>query len=87
MTCDFTYKDVSWADAIGTAGGYVSLADFFFTMLVIIVYLICTGQPPKAVVNGPSMLAQTLRSGHALGAHKHACNAIRLSLCLALFAG
>jgi hypothetical protein len=51
--CDYTYKDVSWADAIGGAGGYVALVDSFFTMIIIIIYLTCTGQPPAAVVWSP----------------------------------
>jgi hypothetical protein len=55
VMCEYTYKVVSWADAIGTAGGYVALVDSFFTMIIIIIYLTCTGQPPAAVVSSPPL--------------------------------
>ena len=58
--CDYTYKDVSWADAIGGAGGYVALVDSFFTMIIIITYLTCMGQPPAAVVSSPPLSQQRL---------------------------
>jgi hypothetical protein len=53
--CEYTYKAVSWSDAIGIAGGYVALVDSFFTMIIIVIYLTCTGQPPAAVVWRPSI--------------------------------
>jgi hypothetical protein len=58
--CRYTYKAVSWPDAIGTAGGYVALVDSFFTMIIIIIYLTCTGQPPAAVVSSPPLSQQRL---------------------------
>ena len=58
--CHYTYKDASWADAIGIAGGYVALVDSFFTMMIIIIYLTCTGQPPAAVVSSPPLSRQLI---------------------------
>ena len=58
--CHYTYKDVSWADAIGIAGGYVALVDSIFTMMIIIIYLTCTGQPPAAVVSSPPLSRQLI---------------------------
>ena len=58
--CHYTYKAVSWPDAIGTAGGYVALVDSFFTMIIIITYLTCMGQPPAAVVSSPPLSRQLI---------------------------
>jgi hypothetical protein len=58
--CHYTYRDVSWADAIGITGGYVALVDSIFTMMIIIIYLTCTGQPPAAVVSSPPLSRQLI---------------------------
>ena len=63
--CEYTYKEVSWAGAIGMAGGYVALVDSFFTMIIIIIYLACTGQPPAAVVWRPSFTGMPSQTSQA----------------------